>query len=169
LALSVPLSRFTSRVGGGSAFYVIGTHFMADFIYSFQEFCDHLAAMEIVRDYEFITLRNGESIELSGDRSFESMVIRVMDYMRQIYPNKQEAFFKGSRLTMILNRAASDIQELEDARLAVIGGEDKASLIHHRTWIALHHFYAVLPINRSEATTEEIIAYAKTLPEDTAA
>jgi hypothetical protein len=37
LALSVPLSRFTSRVGGGSAFYVRRQH-AADFLYRFCQF-----------------------------------------------------------------------------------------------------------------------------------
>ena len=142
---------------------------MVEFTYSFEEFCDHLAAIEVVKDYDHVTLANGEMVEFSGERCFESMVIRVMDYMRQIYPDEREAFFKGSRLMIILNHAATDIQTFEDARLAVIGGADKASLIHPRAWRALHHFYAVLPISSGHTTSKEIIDYANSLSDETVA
>jgi len=139
---------------------------MCDFTYSFEEFCDHLAAIEIVKDYRHVTLANGETIELTDERCFESMVPRVMDYMRQIYADEREAFFKGSRLMLILNHAASDIPALENAGLAVIGGSDKPSLLHPRAWRALHHFYAVLPIRSGRTTTKDIVEYAKSLPEE---
>ncbi len=51
--------------------------------YTFDEFCDHLAAMDIVRNYRHITLGNGENVELDGTPNFESMTLRTMDYMRQ--------------------------------------------------------------------------------------
>jgi hypothetical protein len=75
--------------------------------YSFGEFCSHLEAMDFVTNYEYVTLRDGETVQCSGNRCFESMVPRVMDYMHQIYSDEREAFYKGARLLMIPNHAAS--------------------------------------------------------------
>ena len=143
--------------------------FMAEITYSFEEFVDHLAAMEFVQSYDHVTLANGETVEFSGERCFESMVPRVMDYMRQLYPDEREAFFKGSRLIMILNHVSTDIQIFEDARLAVIGGADKPSLVHPRAWRALHHFYVVLPLSSGHTASKEIIDYANSLPDEAVA
>ena len=96
------------------------------------------------------------------------MVPRVMDYMGQIYPDKQEAFYKGARLMMILNHAASDIQTFEDAGLAVIGGENCPSLIQPKAWKALHHFYHGSLRAEGRTTTEDVIEYARTLPDEEA-
>jgi hypothetical protein len=137
---------------------------MAGFTYTFEEFGDHLAAMEMVQDYEHVTLANGETVELSGARSFENMVPRVMDYMRQIYPDEEEAVFKGACLVMILNHVATDIELFEDANLAVMGTADKPALVHPRAWRALHHFYAKHPLQSGHIETRDIIEYAKKLP-----
>ena len=135
--------------------------------YTFEEFCDHLAAMEVVRDYRHVTLGNGENIELDDTPNFETMTLRTMDYMRQIYSDEREAFFKGARFMMILNHAASELKALEDAGLAVIGGEGKASLVHPRAWRALHYHYAVKPATPHGRTmTEDVVAYAMSLPEE---
>jgi len=131
--------------------------------YTFSEFMDHLAAIDTVREYRHVTLHNGDDVELAPAHNFESMVIRVMDYMRQLYTDEREAFFKGSRMMLIMNTASHRLQELEDAGLAVIGGGDAPSLVQERAWRALHHFYAVMPLG--DYPIEDVIGYALTLEE----
>lgn len=141
---------------------------MPEISYSFEEFCDHLAALEIVRKYDHIDSANGETIEITDEPCLENMACRVMDYMRQLYPYAPEAFFKGSRFVMILGHASRDIQKFEAARLAVFGGEGKDSLLHPKAWRAFHYFYAVRESHMlGKVTTEEIIDYANSLPDET--
>jgi len=136
---------------------------MAEYPYTLEEFRDHLAALEMVQDYEHVSLPGGETVDFGGEQDFASMVPRVMDYMRQIYPDDAEALYKGTRLMMILNHVATDIEQFEDAGLAVIGSADKPALVHPRAWHALHHFYAVQPLKSGHIPTREIIDYARTL------
>ncbi len=143
---------------------------MAKFLYPFEEFCDHLAALKFVQNYDHVIMSNGESVEIRAEPCFWNMVPRVMDYMRQLYSTEPEAFFKGSRLAMILNHAATQIQILEDANLAVIGGVGKPSLVHPKAWRALHYFYALRGNHvQGKIAIEEIIDYANALPDEPAA
>ena len=40
---------------------------MEKIAYPFEEFCDHLAAIEVVKYYEHVHLADGRMVELSGE------------------------------------------------------------------------------------------------------
>ena len=138
---------------------------MSDFPYPFQEFLDHLAALEIVSKYEYVTLSSGKVVELSGEPGDAGdMIFRVLDYMRQLYSDEAEVFYKGARFMVIVHHMSSHLPAFEDARLAIIGGMGDPSVVDLRAWRALHHFFAELGIPEDRITTAEIIAYALALP-----
>jgi len=129
--------------------------------YPFQEFWDHLQALETVQKYQHVTLSNGDDVELAPVSGLESMVPRVMDYMRQLYTDDREIFFKGSRLMIMVSNAASMLPALDNAGLAVIGSTESGSLVQERVWRALHHFY--IEKGAENPTDKEIIEFASTL------
>jgi hypothetical protein len=139
---------------------------MNEIPYPFDEFTDHLAALEFVSRYTHVTLADGSMVELAAESSFESMVLRVMDYMRQLYEDEQEALFKGSRLVIIVHHISTELVKFEAAQLAVIGGEGVPAAIDTRVWRALYHFYVQEQALGDRVTTEKVISYANALPED---
>jgi hypothetical protein len=136
---------------------------MADFTYSFEEFSDHLAAMDIVQQYEDIWTPGAGHIEITSDQpNFMTASLKVMDYMRQLYKDEQEVFFKGSRFTIIMNFIAHHLDDFETARLAVRGVSE--SLLAEPAWRAVHQIFTApdwLSHGR-DVTIQEVIEAART-------
>jgi hypothetical protein len=60
----------------------------SDFDYPFSEFCDHLAAMNHVQDYQHVE-RNGEMVELTDEKSLSLLRLCGQQKLGN-YPNRDE-------------------------------------------------------------------------------
>ena len=104
--------------------------------YTFQEFRDHVKAMRHVLDYEVI-FSGGPLLHIGSDKSFDLNILRVFDYMNQIYTDKDEINFKTIRFLLILTYIAEHLGEFDTGNFAVKGslqallGEHLLKAVHH--------------------------------------
>lgn len=106
--------------------------------YPFDEFAQHFEAVEIVRNYEYVN-RQGASIFIGEDRSYESNVIRVFDYFQQLY-EKEVAQEKASAFMQIVGFLAEHLGEFDTETFAVRGEANEGlSLVSEPLLRAVHY------------------------------
>ena len=133
---------------------------MNSFSYSFDEFLRHCRDWGIVRHYEHVTI-GGVTDELGNDRDYISGMLRVRDYMEQLYGTTDEAAEKAklfSIMQMFLDEHAVDF---DSERLAVLGREQ--GLISFHLLRAIHHIFTSHPLSALDrnATPQKVIALAE--------
>jgi hypothetical protein len=127
--------------------------------YTYEEFERHFADYSVVRQYRHVA-RQGEQVEVGDSKSFEVTVLRVMDYMRQIYPNEEEAQQKTNMFILIQMYLAEHAQEFDQGDLAVLGSEE--GLASRHLLRAVHHLYTSRPLSKFKRgpSPKEVIALA---------
>lgn len=109
--------------------------------YTFEEFHDHFHAMTVVRDYQHVGMGD-EEVEIGDDRSFEHNVLRVMDYMRQLYSNKDEGREKGTLLILMMGYIAQHIGDFDQTHhLFKMSNPEEPAMVSEHLLRAVHHFY----------------------------
>jgi len=93
---------------------------MRTFPYPFKQFCDHLRAMPIVREYETVQLGYPTAampLEVGQASDFQAHSLRLLDYMSQIISDPEEQVHKASRLTTAMMFIADNTNALKAAGL----------------------------------------------------
>jgi len=129
-----------------------------DNAYSFEEFCHHYD--ELQRGEYFG--RDRTTDDTSIESSFEQSLIVVMEYMREQFSNRREAFFKGSRYVMMMSFLSHNLQEFDRGDYAVYGSERVGALTSEHLLKAVHYFYTspTLFTENAEPSPNEVMAMA---------
>jgi len=72
------------------------------FPYPFEEFRNHIKASKQFEDYEHVTIR-GEMRDIGSKQTHGGHCFRVFEYMKDTYPDKGEAMYKGDIYIRILD------------------------------------------------------------------
>ena len=86
--------------------------------YSFEEFLEHLESPEISRTFDF-----------AAYPSFKDRVLAVFAYMKGHYPNEDEAKFKLSRFSMIIQTIDTSSAAFRTAGLIDANGHSSTKLL----------------------------------------
>jgi hypothetical protein len=116
---------------------------VANYTYTFGEFERHFADYSTVRKYEHVA-RGDEQVAVGGSQDFEISVLRVMDYMKQIYTDEEEAMYKMQMFILMQMYLAEHSQEFNQGALAVVGSGE--GLVSRSLLRAVHHFYTSRPL-----------------------
>jgi len=138
---------------------------MSNHTYTFEEFKRHFADYGMVRKYEHVA-RAGEQVEVGDSQDFEITVLRVMDYMTQIYSDEEEAHHKASMFILIQMYLAEHAQDFDQGALAVVGSEQ--GLVSHHLLRAVHHLYTSRPLSKigRGPSPKEVIRLAQKYAQD---
>jgi hypothetical protein len=134
--------------------------------YTFEEFERHIADFMTVREYEHIE-RDGEQVEVGKDGGFELSMLRLMDYMKQVYAKEEEAQHKCFTFILINSYIAKHTQEFTQADL-MVAREKHGDMARRSLYRAVHHFYTdtASPKYAYGPTPEEVITLAKRYAEE---
>jgi len=108
--------------------------------YTFDEFRNHFNAMRFVRDYEVVS-RESEQVRIGDEKCFELNCLRIMDYMSQIYTDREEQIEKGKLLALILSYLAEHAERFDIDELAVLDSKGEKGLISEPLLRAVHHIF----------------------------
>ena len=128
-----------------------------DWPYTFQEFCDHCAALPLVLDYQHISF-GGEWQELDNQRDGGTNYMRVREYMRDLYQEPLEFIFKFTRFLAITMYASEHAQELGISNHSPDGSEPIG--LSAPVFRAIHHYYTTGYFPDHEPSAEQILGLA---------
>ena len=123
-------------------FTLAGQYTMKQHNYTFEEFARHLKDYSLVPKYGHVEVE-GKQMEVADYRVFQSLFLWVMDYMKQNYPDEEEANQKANLFFLIQMYLADHAHEFDQGGYAVLGGEK--GLVSRRLLRAIHHLYTSRP------------------------
>jgi hypothetical protein len=136
---------------------------MKTFPYPFEQFCDHFRALPIVREYETVQLgypTTTPPLEVGQSRDFEAQSLRLLDYMSQVIPNRDEQAYKASRLMSAMMFLATNKDTLRGAGLMREASEASPVLVSPDLVRAVHHYFGAEQMDPAMSVAD-IIALAR--------
>jgi hypothetical protein len=118
-------------------------HLDISMTYTFDEFIRHWKDYGVVRNYTHLD-RNGEQVEIGDSHDYELSVLRVFDYMRQIYSDKDEAREKGMLFSLMYSYLDEHAADFDVGTLSVTG--KTMGLVGEHLLRAVHHVFTTVPL-----------------------
>jgi len=118
---------------------------MASINYSFDEFRNHVSAMKYVLNYENVT-RGSEQAHIGSEKCFELNVLRVMDYMQQVYTDPEEQMHKGKMLMLMMRYLSKHVDDFDTGDYAVQGSDRVGALASEHLLKAVHHIFTTCAV-----------------------
>jgi RNA recognition motif-containing protein len=126
--------------------------------YSFDEFCNHYAALPQVLQYRDVMMA-GEWVEISDAQNPVINGTRISSYMRDLYNDEQERFFKSSRFKFIMAFAERHADVLGIPETTFDGACELGTAAP--MFRAIHHYYTCKPVLNAEPTVEQVQSLAR--------